>query len=49
MRVTSSAAGASRSTAPTGTAQMITREGRLAVETISGVIEVESGEVLFER
>ena len=32
-----------------GTAQMITRDGRLAVETASGVIEVESGEVLFER
>jgi BirA family biotin operon repressor/biotin-[acetyl-CoA-carboxylase] ligase len=32
-----------------GTAQMITREGRLAVETGSGPIEVESGEVLFER
>ncbi len=32
-----------------GTAQMITRDGRLAVETGSGVIEVESGEVLFER
>ncbi len=32
-----------------GTAQMITREGRLAVATGSGVIEVESGEVLFER
>ncbi len=32
-----------------GTAQMITREGRLAVSTSSGVIEVESGEVAFER
>ena len=32
-----------------GTAQMITRGGRLAVKTESGVIEVESGEVLFER
>ena len=32
-----------------GTAQMITRDGRLAVETDSGPIEVESGEVAFER
>ena len=32
-----------------GTAQMITREGRLAVATDSGRIEVESGEVAFER
>ena len=32
-----------------GTAQMITRGGRLTVTTGSGVIEVESGEVLFER
>ena len=32
-----------------GTAQMITRQGRLAVTTGSGVIEVESGEVEFER
>ena len=32
-----------------GTAQMITRNGRLAVETDSGPIEVESGEVAFER
>ena len=32
-----------------GTAQMITRDGRLAVATVSGVIEVESGEVSFER
>ena len=33
----------------TGTAQLITRDGRLAVETGSGVIEVESGEIAFER
>jgi len=32
-----------------GTAQMITRDGRLAVATDSGTIEVESGEVAFER
>jgi BirA family biotin operon repressor/biotin-[acetyl-CoA-carboxylase] ligase len=32
-----------------GVAQMITREGRLAVETPSGPLLVESGEVLFER
>jgi biotin-(acetyl-CoA carboxylase) ligase len=32
-----------------GTAQMITRDGRLAVETESGLVEVESGEVSFER
>ena len=32
-----------------GVAQMIVRDGRLAVETGSGVIEVESGEVAFER
>jgi hypothetical protein len=28
---------------------MITRDGRLAVETESGLVEVESGEVSFER
>ena len=32
-----------------GVAQMILRDGRLAVEAGSGVIEVESGEVAFER
>jgi BirA family biotin operon repressor/biotin-[acetyl-CoA-carboxylase] ligase len=32
-----------------GTATMITREGRLEVETASGPLLVESGEVLFER
>ena len=32
-----------------GVAQMITREGKLAVETESGALLVESGEVLFER
>ena len=32
-----------------GTAQMITRDGRLAVTTESGLVEVESGEVSFER
>ena len=32
-----------------GVAQMITREGKLAVETDSGALLVESGEVLFER
>jgi BirA family biotin operon repressor/biotin-[acetyl-CoA-carboxylase] ligase len=32
-----------------GTAQMIARDGRLAVETESGPVLVESGEVLFER
>jgi BirA family biotin operon repressor/biotin-[acetyl-CoA-carboxylase] ligase len=32
-----------------GTAQMIARDGRLAVETESGPLLVESGEVLFER
>ncbi len=32
-----------------GTAQMITRDGRLAVATSSGLVVVESGEVLFER
>jgi len=32
-----------------GVAQMITREGKLAVETDSGPLLVESGEVLFER
>lgn len=31
-----------------GTAQMITRDGRLAVATSSGLVLVESGEVLFE-
>ena len=32
-----------------GTAQMITRDGRLEVSTDSGPVLVESGEVLFER
>ena len=32
-----------------GTAQMITRDGRLAVTTESGLVVVESGEVSFER
>ncbi len=32
-----------------GTAQLITRDGRLAVATSSGLAVVESGEVLFER
>jgi len=32
-----------------GTAQMITRDGRLEVSTDSGPLLVESGEVLFER
>ena len=32
-----------------GTAQMITRDGRLEVSTGSGSVLVESGEVLFER
>jgi BirA family transcriptional regulator, biotin operon repressor / biotin---[acetyl-CoA-carboxylase] ligase len=32
-----------------GTAQLITREGRLAVATASGPLLVESGEVLFDR
>jgi BirA family transcriptional regulator, biotin operon repressor / biotin---[acetyl-CoA-carboxylase] ligase len=32
-----------------GTAQMIARDGRLVVETESGPVVVESGEVLFER
>ena len=32
-----------------GTAQMITRDGRLEVSTDSGPVVVESGEVLFER
>jgi BirA family biotin operon repressor/biotin-[acetyl-CoA-carboxylase] ligase len=32
-----------------GTAQMITRDGRLAIATESGPVLVESGEVLFER
>jgi len=32
-----------------GTAQMITRDGRLEVSTDSGSMLVESGEVLFER
>jgi BirA family biotin operon repressor/biotin-[acetyl-CoA-carboxylase] ligase len=32
-----------------GTAQMIGRDGRLVVETESGPVIVESGEVLFER
>ena len=32
-----------------GVAQMVTREGKLAVETESGPLLVESGEVLFER
>ena len=32
-----------------GTAQMITRDGRLAVKTGSGPVLVESGEVQFER
>ncbi len=32
-----------------GTAQMITRDGRLAVATSSGLVVIESGEVLFER
>ena len=32
-----------------GTAQMITRDGRLEIATESGPVVVESGEVLFER
>jgi BirA family biotin operon repressor/biotin-[acetyl-CoA-carboxylase] ligase len=32
-----------------GTAQMIARDGRLEVQTESGPVVVESGEVLFER
>jgi BirA family biotin operon repressor/biotin-[acetyl-CoA-carboxylase] ligase len=32
-----------------GTAQMIARDGRLMVDTESGPVLVESGEVLFER
>ena len=32
-----------------GTAQMITRDGRLEISTDSGPVLVESGEVLFER
>jgi BirA family biotin operon repressor/biotin-[acetyl-CoA-carboxylase] ligase len=32
-----------------GTAQIITRDGRLAVATESGLVVVESGEVSFER
>jgi BirA family transcriptional regulator, biotin operon repressor / biotin---[acetyl-CoA-carboxylase] ligase len=32
-----------------GTAQMIARDGRLLVSTESGVVAVESGEVVFER
>lgn len=32
-----------------GVAQMVTREGKLAVETESGPVLVESGEVLLER
>jgi BirA family transcriptional regulator, biotin operon repressor / biotin---[acetyl-CoA-carboxylase] ligase len=32
-----------------GTAQMIARDGRLVIETESGPVVVESGEVLFER
>ena len=32
-----------------GTAQMITRDGRLAIATSSGLVVIESGEVLFER
>lgn len=32
-----------------GTAQMILRDGRLAVSTSSGLVVVESGEVSFER
>jgi BirA family biotin operon repressor/biotin-[acetyl-CoA-carboxylase] ligase len=32
-----------------GTAQMIARDGRLSVQTESGPVLVESGEVLFER
>jgi BirA family biotin operon repressor/biotin-[acetyl-CoA-carboxylase] ligase len=32
-----------------GTAQMIARDGRLLVSTDSGVVAVESGEVVFER
>jgi BirA family transcriptional regulator, biotin operon repressor / biotin---[acetyl-CoA-carboxylase] ligase len=32
-----------------GTAQMIARDGRLVVETDSGPVIVESGEVLFDR
>ena len=33
----------------TGTAQMIARDGRLELATDSGLVAVESGEVLFER
>ena len=32
-----------------GTAQLITRDGRLAVTTESGLVVVESGEISFER
>ena len=32
-----------------GTAQMIARDGRLVIETASGPVVVESGEVLFDR
>jgi biotin-(acetyl-CoA carboxylase) ligase len=32
-----------------GTAQMISRDGRLEISTESGSVLVESGEVLFER
>ena len=32
-----------------GTAQMITRDGRLEISTDSGSVLVESGEILFER
>jgi BirA family biotin operon repressor/biotin-[acetyl-CoA-carboxylase] ligase len=32
-----------------GTATMVTRDGRLAIETASGLVLVESGEVVFER
>jgi BirA family transcriptional regulator, biotin operon repressor / biotin---[acetyl-CoA-carboxylase] ligase len=32
-----------------GTAQLITRDGRLAVATESGLVVVESGEISFER
>jgi biotin-(acetyl-CoA carboxylase) ligase len=32
-----------------GIAQMIDRDGRLLIETESGPVVVESGEVLFER
>jgi hypothetical protein len=32
-----------------GVAQMITRDGRLEIETTSGPVLVQSGEIVFER